>query len=76
MKKKYADMDPLEEIRAIREELHREFPSVDALFDYVQQRVPAKKQAPEPPRKDRRASTKTKANVRSTVHQRKLMPHA
>ncbi|MCL2701328.1 MAG: hypothetical protein FWE88_06505 [Phycisphaerae bacterium] len=71
MKKSYADMDPIEEIRAIREELNREFPTVDALFDYLRKNFPMKNPAMEPPRKRRQGSAKTKVNTRPAVRQRK-----
>ena len=35
MKKNYADMDPVEEIRAIRAELMSEFKTLDALCEYL-----------------------------------------
>jgi hypothetical protein len=38
MKKKYADMDPMEEIRAIREEISAEFKSVSAYGEYLQEK--------------------------------------
>lgn len=41
MKKKYADMDPLEEIRAIREEIGREFKSALALGEYLRNKPSA-----------------------------------
>jgi len=76
MKKSYADMDPLEEIRAIREELNREFPTIEAFFDYLRSNSPAKNSVPQPPRKGRRAATKAKANVRPALRQRKTTTHA
>jgi len=79
MKKNYADMDPIEEIRAIRAELNREFPTVDALFDYMRKNFPVTNPAPELPRKDRRTSTKAKAktntNARPALRQRKSATH-
>lgn len=40
MKKKYSDMDPLEEIRAIREEISREFKTVSAYGEYLRKKYP------------------------------------
>ncbi len=39
-KKSYADMDPLEEIRAIKEEMSREFPTAKALGEYLRKKHP------------------------------------
>ena len=77
MKKNYADMDPIEEIRAIREELNREFPTVDALFDYLRDNFPMKKTLAELPRKGQQAptKTKTKANARPALRHRKAKVH-
>jgi len=79
MKKSYADMDPIEELRAIREEINREFPTVEGLFDYLRAKYPDAKppeSAPQPP--SRRTSTrpKTKANTRPALRQRKAVVHA
>ncbi|MDR1519568.1 MAG: hypothetical protein LBU23_05420 [Planctomycetota bacterium] len=35
MKKSYPDMDPVEEIRAIRKDIMREFKTLDALCEYL-----------------------------------------
>ncbi|MDR3210875.1 MAG: hypothetical protein LBU79_03025 [Planctomycetota bacterium] len=35
MKKSYADMDPVEEIRAVRAEIMDEFKTLDALCEYL-----------------------------------------
>ena len=44
MKKIYADMDPVEEIRSIRADLMREFKSLDALCEYLgQEKTPPTK---------------------------------
>jgi len=75
MKKSYADMDPIEEIRAIRAELNREFPTVEALCDYLRANFPMKKPPMEPPRKGRRASTKTTTNAQPAMRQRKSTAH-
>lgn len=40
MKKNYADMDPLEEIRAIREEISGEFKSLRELGAYLREHCP------------------------------------
>jgi len=75
MKKNYADMDPIEEIRAIREELSREFPTAKAYGDYLRQKYPIKNPPASPPRKGRPASAKGKANARPAVRQRKSAVH-
>ena len=76
MKKSYADMDPIEEIRAIREELSREFPTTKALCDYLRANSSVANPMPEPQCKDRRASAKTRANTRPAIRQRKMATHA
>jgi len=73
MKKSYADMDPIEEIRAIRTELNREFPTVEALGDYLRKHYPVANPPPSPPR--RKVSTKTNANTRPALRQRKSKAH-
>lgn len=40
MKKSYADMDPLEEIRAIKAEISREFKTVHAYDEYLREKYP------------------------------------
>jgi len=75
MKKNYADMDPIEEIRAVRAEINREFPTVKALCDYLRANYPGANPPPEPPRKGRRASTKTKANARPAMRRQKSATH-
>jgi len=75
MKKNYADMDPIEEIRAIREELSREFPTTKALCDYLRQNYPGTNPPAEPQRKGRRVSAKAKANARPAVRHRKTTTH-
>ena len=75
MKKKYADMDPIEEIRAIRAELSRRFKTPSALCEYLRQRYPDTNPPAEPRRKGRRASRKTKANARPAVRQQKSAAH-
>jgi len=73
--KSYADMDPIDEIRAIREEISREFPTAKAYGDYLRQKYPVKNPPPSPPRKGRLGSVKTKANARPAVRQRKSAAH-
>jgi len=77
MKKNYADMDPLEEIRAIREELNREFPTMEAYGDYLRKNFPITNPAPPAPahRKGQRTSAKPKANARSAGCHRKSAAH-
>ena len=78
VKKSYADMDPIEEIRAIREELSREFPTTKALCDYLRANSSVANPTPEPQRKDHRAPAKpkTRANARPALRQRKTAAHA
>jgi len=76
MKKNYADMDPIEELRAIREELSREFPTAKALREYLWKNFPGSVPPSQPQRKGRRASTKTKANARPAMRQRKAAREA
>ena len=78
VKKSYADMDPIEEIRAIREELSREFPTTKALCDYLRANSSIANPTPEPPRKDHRtpAKPKTRPNTHPTMRQRKTTAHA
>jgi len=75
MKKNYADMDPIEEIRAIREELSRRFKTPSALCEYARKHYPAANPPLEPRRKSRQTSTKAKANTRPTLRQRKTATH-
>jgi len=75
VKKNYADMDPIEEIRAIRAELNRKYPTVKALCDHLRQNYPVTNPAPESPRKGRRVSTKTKVNARPALRHRKSAAH-
>ena len=61
-KKNYADMDPLEEVRAIREELDREFPTLHEYYEHLRKKYPNSRPAnwsPESPPKSRRAVAKT-----------------
>ncbi len=78
MKKKYADMDPMEEIRAIREEISAEFKSVSAYGEYLQEKYPndtkpkrpssANRQAKVTPTKSRKPKgTKKPARQQKTV---------
>ena len=77
-KKSYADMDPIEEIRAIRAELSRRFPTMKALGDYLRAKYPDSDPTLKPEPKGRRASAKpeTRANARPAVRQRKATAHA
>ncbi|MCL2701635.1 MAG: hypothetical protein FWE88_08070 [Phycisphaerae bacterium] len=77
MKKKYADMDPIEELRAIREELSREFPTTKALCDYFRKNFPVTNPAPPAPtqRKGQRTSAKAKPNTRPAARRRKSAAH-
>ena len=78
VKKSYADMDPIEEIRAIREELSREFPTGKALGDYLRAKYPETDPTRKPESKKHRASAKpkTRANTRPAMRQRKAAVHA
>ena len=73
MKKKYADMDSLEEVRAIKEEIAREFPTAEALGEYLMKKFPMNL-PPKPPRKSRRASAKD--HDHPVPHRRKTAVHA
>jgi len=75
MKKNYADMDPIEELRAIRAELSREFPTAKALREYLWKNFPGSVPPSESQRKGRRASAKTKASVRPALRHRKSKAH-
>ena len=75
MKKNYADMDPIEEIRAIREELSREFPTAKALGDYLRANFSAANPPMAPQRKGRRTSTKAKVSARPALRHRKAPTH-
>ena len=58
MKKAYANMDLLEEIRAIRTELMREFKTLDALCDHLDENPPLK-QTPASSRNGHRMAVET-----------------
>jgi len=78
-KKSYADMDPIEEIRAIRAELSRRFPTMKALGDYLRAKYPDSDPTlkPEEPKSHQApAKPKTRANVRPAMRQRKSATHA
>ena len=77
VKKSYADMDPIEEIRAVREELNREFPAVEAFGDYLRAKYPDTDPTRKPQPKSRRTSVKpkTKVNARPALRQRKSAAH-
>jgi len=76
--KNYADMDPIEELRAIREELSREFPTGKALGDYLRAKYPetdpTRKSQPKSQRSP--AKPKPRANARPAMRQRKTTVHA
>jgi len=74
MKKSYADMDPVEEIRAIRKEIMRKYKTVEAYCDYLMKAYPLNPPA-EPQPKSRRASANAKANTRPALRQRKSADH-
>ena len=76
MKKNYADMDPIEEIRAIRTELSRKFPTTRALWEHLWKNYPNSVSPPPSPRKGRRAPTKAKTNARPVLRQRKTAAHS
>ena len=71
MKKKYADMDPTEEMRAIKEELSREFPTAKAFGEYVRSQYPMNPSTKSPHSGRRVASKSGKASRR-----RKAVVHA
>lgn len=56
MKKSYADMDPVEEIRTIRTEIMNEFKTLDALCEYLNN--------PRPSTSPRKNETRKKALAR------------
>lgn len=73
MRKNYADMDPTEEMRAVKEELSREFPTAKAFGEYVRSRYPLNS-PPEPSRNLHQVSAKT--GKRLTSRRRKALTHA
>ena len=77
-KKNYADMDPLDEIRAIKEEISREFPTARAFGDYLRAKYPDARPpaTPKPQHGGRRTPTKAKANGHPAMRQRKTAAHA
>jgi len=75
MKKNYADMDPIEELRAIRAKLSRKFPTAKALREHLWKKYPGSVPLSEPQRKGRRTSTKTKATAHPALRQRKTAAH-
>jgi len=74
MKKNDADMDPLEELHAVKAEISRRFPTTEALCDYLRQKYDTDPPL-EPPQKGRRTSTKAKNNARPAMRQRKSEAH-
>ena len=75
VKKNYADMDPLEEVRAVREEISREFPSLRDLGEFLRKKYPAPS-SPESPRKSPRSSAKMSDGRRPVMRQQKVTAHA
>jgi len=81
-KKNYADMDPLEEVRAIRAEINSEFASAQEYCEYLRKKYPRPDPPPEwQPLKLRPSSTQkrraaTKTAKRSAVRLRKTTAHA
>ena len=73
VKKSYADMEPLEEVRAIREEISREFKSLRELGEYLRKNPPIKAGL-ESPRNGRRVAAK--AGKRPASRRRKAAVHA
>ena len=79
VKKPYADMDPIEEIRAVREELSREFPTAKSLREYLWKHYPGSRPTPVPAPKPKShrasAKSKTKTNAHPAMRQRKTAAH-
>ena len=75
VKKTYADMDPIEEIRAVREKISRRFKTASDLCAYLRKHYPDGPPTPEPQQKSRRTSTKTRANARPAMRRRKSAAH-
>ena len=73
MKKPYADMEPLEEIRAIREEISCEFKSLKDLGEHLRNNHPLKP-SPESSRNGRQVAAK--AEKRPASRRRKTLVHA
>jgi len=73
MKKKYAEMEPLEEIHAIRDELVREFRTIGAICDHLDERQALKPSA-KPPRGGRRDAAETEKQ--SAPRRRGIPAHA
>jgi len=77
-------MDPLEEIQAIKEEMGREFPTVQALCDYLRKNYPVTRPAsPSVPQSVRRrgavkakARANASADARPAMRQRKVTAQA
>lgn len=58
-RKNYADMDPTEEIRAIREEMSREFSTLRELGEYLRNKYPGASSPAKSPRGARPSGTKS-----------------
>ncbi|MCL2648318.1 MAG: hypothetical protein FWD61_15130 [Phycisphaerales bacterium] len=71
-KKNYADMDPLEEVRAIRAEINREFATAHDYFEYLWKKYPNSKPSPGFQPKGCRA---TKTMKRPAMRRRKASSH-
>jgi len=74
-KKNYSDMDPLEEVRAVREEISREFPSLRDLGEFLRKKYPTPS-SPESSRKGRRDSARSSADKRLAMRRTKTATHA
>jgi len=72
----YADMDPIEEIRAVREKISRRFKTASDMCAYLRKHYPDDPPTPEPQPKSRRAPAKTRGNDRPAMRQRKAAAHA
>ena len=71
MKKNYADMDSLEEVRVIKEELSREFPTAQAFGEYLRKMPPLN-----PPQKSLRKNRRTSSAKSPAPHRRSAKAHA
>ncbi|MCL2646285.1 MAG: hypothetical protein FWD61_04665 [Phycisphaerales bacterium] len=72
----YADMDPIEEIRAIREKLNRRFPTAQKLVEYIWKKYPNSRPenwSPESQPKSRRLVAKKPK--RTATRRRKTSAH-
>ena len=67
MKKNYADMDPLEEIRAIREEISKEFATMRSYGEFLRKNYPTAPSAASPPARKPRTKAKTPSRRRKAL---------